>query len=114
MARTVPVTVVETPEFLAAVNRLMDEAERMLLVAPTIPWRATSSPEPAACAICVGPGGRGKRGGAVIYFHHGAGMPLFVLTAYAKNQRADLSQQDRNDFKRLTSVLVEAFKRRKT
>jgi hypothetical protein len=40
-------------------------------------------------------------------------MPLFALTAYAKNDRADLSQQDRNDFKRLTSLLVEAFKRRK-
>ena len=34
--------------------------------------------------------GRGKRGGArVIYFHHGAAMPLFALTAYAKNERAD-------------------------
>ena len=49
----------------------------------------------------------------MIYFHHDADMPLFALTAYAKNQRADLSQQDRNDFKRLTGILVEAFKRRK-
>jgi hypothetical protein len=59
--------------------------------------------------------GRGKRGGArVIYFYHDADMPLFALTAYAKSDRADLSQQDRNDFKRLTAMLVEAFKRRKT
>jgi hypothetical protein len=58
--------------------------------------------------------GRGKRGGArVIYFHHDAGLPLFALTAFAKNERADLSQQDRNDFRQLTAVLVEAFKRRK-
>lgn len=58
--------------------------------------------------------GRGKRGGArVIYFHHGAGMPIFVLTAFAKNERADLSQQDRNDFQQLTALLAEAFKRRK-
>lgn len=40
-------------------------------------------------------------------------MPLFVLTAFAKNERADLSQRDRNDFRRLTKLLVEAFKRRK-
>jgi len=40
-------------------------------------------------------------------------MPLFALTAYAKNERADLSQQDRNDFRRLTALLVETFKRRK-
>lgn len=40
-------------------------------------------------------------------------MPLFALTAYAKNERADLSQDDRNDFKRLTALLAESFKRRK-
>ena len=58
--------------------------------------------------------GRGKRGGArVIYFHHDSGMPLFALTAYAKNERADLSQQDRNDFRQLTALLVEKYKRRK-
>ncbi|WP_298744558.1 hypothetical protein [uncultured Brevundimonas sp.] len=40
-------------------------------------------------------------------------MPLFALTAYAKNERADLSRQDRNDFKRLTAILVESFKGRR-
>jgi hypothetical protein len=63
----------------------------------------------------VGFGGRGKRGGArVAYFHHDVGMPLFALTAYAKNERADLSQQDRNDFRQLTALLVGRFKRRKS
>ena len=117
MARAVPVTVVETPEFLAATDKLMDEAERTLLV----DYLARN---PTAGDLIPGTGGvrklrwalegRGKRGGArVIYFHHDADMPLFALTAYAKNQRADLSQQDRNDFKRLTAMLVEAFKRRR-
>lgn len=117
MARTVPVTVVETPEFLAATRKLMDEAERMLL----IDYLAYNS---TAGDLVPGTGGvrklrwalegRGKRGGArVIYFYHDADMPLFALTPYATNQRADLSQQDRNDFKRLTALLVETFKRRK-
>ncbi|MSO76711.1 MAG: addiction module toxin RelE [Alphaproteobacteria bacterium] len=58
--------------------------------------------------------GRGKRGGQrVVYFHHDAGMPLFALTAYAKNERPDLSQQDRHDFRRLTALLVATFKRRR-
>jgi hypothetical protein len=57
--------------------------------------------------------GRGKRGGArVIYFHHNAGTPLFALAAFAKNEQADLSQKDRNDFRQLTTLLVETFKRR--
>jgi hypothetical protein len=45
----------------------------------------------------------------VIYFYHNAGMPLFALTAYTKNQRADLSQSDRSAFKALTRALVESY-----
>lgn len=58
--------------------------------------------------------GRGKRGGArVIYFFHEPNMPLFALTAYAKNEQADVSQQDRNDLRQLTDLLVEKWKRRR-
>lgn len=117
MARTVPVTVVETPEFLSTARKLMSDEERALLV----DYLAYN---PAAGDLVQGTGGirklrwglegRGKRGGArVIYFYHDAGMPLFALTAYAKNERSDLSQQDRNGFRQLTALLVETFKRRK-
>lgn len=117
MARSVPITVVETPEFLTATGKLMSHEERALLV----DYLAYN---PTAGDLILGTGGvrklrwglegRGKRGGArVVYFYHDAGMPLFALTAYAKNERADLSQQDRNDFRQLTTLLVETFKRRK-
>ena len=57
--------------------------------------------------------GRGKRGGArVVYYYHSEAMPLFALTAYAKNERADLSQADRNDFRRLTALLVQTYTKR--
>jgi hypothetical protein len=39
-------------------------------------------------------------------------MPVFALTAYAKNDRADLNQADRNDFRRLTAFLVERYARK--
>lgn len=115
MGDRVPIAVVEMPEFLAAVRKLMDEAERSDLV-DFLAWN------PKAGDVIPGSGGvrkirwalegRGKRGGArVIYFHHNAGMPLFLLTAYAKNEQADLTQQDRNDLKRLTAILVETFAR---
>jgi hypothetical protein len=117
MTRTVPISVVETPEFLSATRKLVNEGERALLV----DYLAYN---PTAGDLVPGTGGvrklrwglegRGKRGGArVIYFHHNAGMPLFALTAFAKNEQADLSQQDRNDFRQLTTLLVEVFKRRK-
>ena len=117
MVKSVPVSVVETPEFLSATRKLMDDDERALLV-------DYLAHNPTAGDLVQGTGGirkvrwaldgRGKRGGArVIYFYHDADMPLFALTAYAKNERADLSQQDKNDFRQLTTMLVDAFKRRK-
>lgn len=116
MGRMVPISVVETPEFLSATSKLMSEEERALLV----DYLAYN---PTAGDLIPGTGGvrklrwrlegRGKRGGArVVFFHHNAGTPLFALTAYAKNEQADLSQRDRNDFRQLTALLVEAFKRK--
>jgi len=55
--------------------------------------------------------GRGKRGGTrVIYLYASAAVLLFALTAFAKNERADPSKDDRNAFRRLTKVLVETYR----
>lgn len=116
MSKPSPVGVVETPEFLGATRRIMDEEERGLLV----DYLAYN---PTAGELIPGTGGvrklrwalegRGKRGGArVVYYYHSQAMPLFALTAYAKNERADLSQADRNDFRRLTALLVETYAKR--
>ena len=117
MTRTVPISVVETPEFLLATRKLMSEGERALLVDYLAYNPVTGDLIPGTGGVRKlrwGLEGRGKRGGArVIYFFHDTGMPLFVLTAFAKNERADLSQQDRNDFRQLTALLAEAFKRRR-
>jgi hypothetical protein len=109
----VPVSVVETPEFLSTTRRLMDDEARAALV-DHLAWHPTSGD------LVPGTGGvrklrwalegRGKRGGArVIYFYHGPDVPLFALTAYAKGQRADLTQADRNAFRRLTRLLAESY-----
>ena len=116
MSKSAPLSVVETPEFLAATRRIMAEEERGLLV----DYLAYN---PASGDVIPGTGGvrklrwalegRGKRGGArVIYYYHSEAMPLFALTAYAKNERANLTQADRNDFRRLTALLAEAYMRR--
>jgi len=41
-------------------------------------------------------------------------MPIFALTAYAKKERADISQADRNEYRRLTGLLAERYARRNT
>ena len=47
----------------------------------------------------------------MIYFYQKADIPLFALTIFAKNERADISQQDRNTFRGLTKQLVDAYRR---
>ncbi len=41
-------------------------------------------------------------------------MPIFALTAYAKNERADITKAEHNEFRRLTALLAEQYARRKT
>ncbi len=58
--------------------------------------------------------GRGKRGGSrVIYYMAGRALPLFLLTAFAKNDRADLTQAERNEFRQLTAQLADSLTRRR-
>ena len=54
-------------------------------------------------------GGKGKSGGVrVIYYFHSERMPLYLLTVFAKNERADLIQAERNDLASLVDTLVDA------
>lgn len=82
-----------------------------------ITWRTTrplvrSSETLAASASCAGASEGGKRGGArVIYYNYNSDYPLFALTAYAKNERENLTQADRNDFKALVKTLIESYRR---
>ena len=58
-----------------------------------------------------GRAGTGKRGGArVIYFHHNADMPVYLLLAYAKAQATDLTA----DEKRTLTALAAALKQGKS
>jgi len=53
----------------------------------------------------------GKSGGyRVIYFYHSLNVPLFMLNVFAKNERANLSQAERNQLRKLTSMLVENYR----
>ena len=100
------VTVVETPEFISRSSKLLTEAEREKLVdhlarnpIAGVLIRGTGGVR----KLRWGLGGRGKRGGArVVNFYHSETVPLFALTVFAKNERADPSQEERNDLRRLT------------
>jgi hypothetical protein len=54
--------------------------------------------------------GRGKSGGVrVIYYFHSEAMPLYLLTMFAKNERANLSKAERNELACLVDVLVRIW-----
>ena len=54
--------------------------------------------------------GRGKSGGVrVIYYFHSETMPLYLLTMFAKNERANLSKAERNALAGLVDVLVQIW-----
>ena len=55
--------------------------------------------------------GRGKRGGIrTIYFHHTDSEAVYMLTAYAKADREDLSPADKKVLIRLVAAIKEKEK----
>ena len=58
--------------------------------------------------------GKGKSGGyRVITFYSGEDIPVFLLNLFAKNEKADLSQAERNELKTVLAGLADAYRRRK-
>jgi hypothetical protein len=54
----------------------------------------------------------GKSGGVrIIYYVHSEAIPLYLLTVFAKNERANLSRSERNDLSGLVEILVNYWRR---
>ena len=50
--------------------------------------------------------GRGKRGGArVIYYYHGGADRVFLISAYPKNRKDDLTGVEKSEMRKLTALL---------
>ncbi len=109
-----PVTIVETREFLrqAAATFSAEELEALKLYLAVNARAGAVIPGGGGIRkLRWGAGGKGKRGGArVIYFFHNEATPLFLLSAYSKTRRADLSQSDRSEFRRLARKLVASYR----
>ena len=108
-------TVVETPAYLAAAKGILSEAERVEVV--TLVAR---NPE---AGVSLGGGirkmriarqGRGKSGGArVVFLFSGEDMPVFLLTVFAKNEKANLSAGERAALIAAAKQIIEDDRRRK-
>src|SRR5437660_11401727 len=111
-----PMTVVETGEFLRQAKPLMSDSERAELVAyvGANPEAGEIIPETGGVRkIRWAREGMGKRGGArLIYYYHNERLPVFLLSAYAKSRKANLSKAERNAMKRLVPILVAGYPRK--
>ena len=109
-----PMTVVETARFLKDAKPLMPDSEReeLVLFVGANPETGRIIPETGGVRkIRWTLAGRGKRGGAraIYYYYHNERLPLFLLAVYGKNEKANLSQAERNAMKRLVPVLVAGY-----
>ena len=106
-------TVAELPEYLRTAGKLMADTDRRAIV-------DYLAAQPTAGDLIEGTGGvrklrwardgRGKSGGVrVIYYFHSDAMPLYLLTMFAKNERANLSKAERNELASLVDVLIQIW-----
>jgi hypothetical protein len=107
-------TVAELPEFIRAADKLLSLMERQDLI-------RYLALHPKAGDLMEGTGGvrklrwrRGDHGRSsgvlVIYYFHDEHMPLYLLTLFAKGDRANLSKAERNELADLTGALVNIWK----
>ena len=57
--------------------------------------------------------GSGKRGGArVVYLFSGEDIPVFLLTVFAKNEKANLTPKERTTLVAIAKRIVEVYRRK--
>jgi len=108
-ALTLPVTVVELPTFTKDAERIWSEDERAEFTDYIARY-------PEVGAIVQGTGGvrkvrwaakgKGKRGGArVIYFFYTPENPLYLVAAYAKGERENITEADRKHYAAMSAYI---------
>ena len=106
-------TIVELPEYERRANSLLNDSEKQGII-------SYLAIHPQAGAVMQGTGGirkfrwasgnRGKSSGVrVIYYFHNESMPLFLLTLFGKNVKANLSMSERNQLAKLAHLLVKNY-----
>jgi hypothetical protein len=111
-------TVAELPGYIRIADKLLTEIERQELINYLAEHPKDGDLMEGTGGVRKlrwGRGGQGKSGGVrAIYYFHDEDMPLYLLTLFAKGDRANLSKAERNDLAELTALLVKTWKGRRT
>lgn len=109
-------TVVETPEFIKQAKECLSDRERQNFInfiaenplkgdliqntggARKIRWQADQH--------------KGKSGGArIIYYFYDEDIPIFLFTAYKKNQKIDLTAAEKIALRKVIKLIVAEYER---
>ena len=111
------ITVVETPLFIKKASSIFDDDERAALIVfvAANPEAGRLIPETGGVRkLRWAAKGKGKSGGArIIYYFHNETIPIFMLSAYAKGQKTDISKAERNALKKLIPQLLNEYAKRR-
>lgn len=104
-------TVIETNAYLAAAKDAGMNADEMTAVVDLIAANPEAGEIMPGCGgarkLRVAKPGKGKSGGyRVITYFGGANVPVFLLTVFGKNEKANLTKGERNDLAKLTKLLA--------
>ena len=113
-----PHSIAELPTYIRLADKLLSAQERQDLISFLAEY-------PAAGDIMEGTGGvrklrwgrgsQGKSAGVrVIYYYHDSLMPLYLLTLFAKGDKANLTKAERNELAGLVDILVNIWKGRQS
>lgn len=109
-------TAVETPSYLAdakAAGMTPEERDAIVEIVANHPDAGDEiSGTGGARKIRVAGRGKGKSGGyRVITFYSGMDVPVFLLAAYSKGEKANLSKAERNELKSILSDIVVEYRK---
>ncbi len=104
-------TVVETPAYLRAAEKVLSPAEMEDVVSMVAenPWCGDVMPGTGGFRkVRFARAGMGKRGGTrVIYFFWNENHPVFLIAVYAKNAKDNLTKAEQNQLKKLADELTK-------
>ena len=110
------ITVAEIEPFQRKVEKLLSEEERQELI-------SYLSEHPSSGDLIQGTGGirklrwargsKGKSGGIrVVYYFHSEIMPLYLLAAFGKNEKTNISAEEKHLLSKLVKKLVTFWRKR--
>ena len=111
-----PVSVIELPGYRRRADELLgiDEQDAIVDLIAFDPTCGDLIPATGGLRkVRVGRGGRGKRGGArVVYYFYNTDFPVLLVAVYAKNEKADVSAQEKRKFIALVKEITAQWQRK--